>query len=104
MSYEVWGEPDDSDDLYSRISDAGGLVPEEVDDLRTLLQHVEFAPCPGSKSDAALILIDRMLNPPRYDAPEDPHVTWARHLLKDDLACLLNQSLVPTAPTSLTFD
>lgn len=75
-------EPDD--DGYRRpedLLDDGWLDEDTVNELRDLLKHVEWEPTPGSKSNAALVLIDHILNPPKADAPVDPSVTWAKLLL-----------------------
>ena len=79
MSYEAWGEPDDSPDLPE-----GCLDPDEAERLRDLFRYVSIPdPQPGDVSTAALIMIDHLLHhvetyPPK---PEEPHVTWARVLL-----------------------
>lgn len=93
MSYEAWGEPDD-DDLGERAGEAGYLDPDTVDQLRKLLNQVEMQTRPGNKSDAALVMIEHLLNPPQAiyfveggikEPIEDPNVTWAKILLKDVL-------------------
>ena len=77
-----WYEPDDPPELPD-----GWLSDDEVEEIRALLKHVELQHRPGNRSDAALILIDQIINPPRVgapgDPPEDPVVTWAKILLKD---------------------
>lgn len=80
MSYEVWGEPDDYPELPE-----GCISEDVVEEIRELLKHVEFHTRPGNRSDAALVLIEQHINPPKVGAPEDPSVTWAKHLLKDAL-------------------
>jgi hypothetical protein len=91
-------EPDD--DGYrtdeQRLED-GWISEDVVEEIRALLKLVDYPdpfPRPGSRSDAAMILIEQHINPPkvirdvstgayRPAMPEDPHVTWAKHLLKD---------------------
>lgn len=75
-----WYEPDDPIELPE-----GCISEDVVEEIRALLKHVEIETRPGNRSDAALILIEQHINPPRYDAPEDPTVTWAKALLKDVL-------------------
>jgi len=75
MSY--W-EPDDPPELPD-----GCLDVDTVEQLQDLLKHVDISTRPGNRSDAALVLIDNLINPPRHDAAEDPAVTWAKTLLKD---------------------
>lgn len=77
MSY--W-EPDDPPELPE-----GCISEDVVEEIRELLKYVNFDTRPGNKSDAALILINEHINPPKVGAVEDPHVTWAKHLLKDIL-------------------
>jgi hypothetical protein len=81
-------EPPD-DDGYRKVEDLlddGWISEDVVEEIRTLLKLVEYPetfPRPGSRSDAAMILIDLAINPAKVGAIEDPHVTWAKHLLKD---------------------
>lgn len=82
MSYEAWGEPDD-DNLGERASEAGYIDPDTADTLRELMKHVSWGNTPGDRSAAALTMIDHLLNPPRAGQPDDPHVLWAKTLLKD---------------------
>lgn len=73
-----WYEPDDPPELPE------GLIDEDcVEQIRALLKHVEFETRPGSKHDAALVLIDHIINPPSASAVEDPTITWAKTLMKD---------------------
>jgi hypothetical protein len=81
VSYEVWGEPDDGLELPEDWWDG-----DSVQQLRDLLRYVDMPDPPraGSKSDAALILLDHLLTPPRAtEKYEDPHVLWAKTLMKD---------------------
>lgn len=102
LGASMMDEPPD-DDGYRRVEDLledGWISEDVVEEIRALLALVEYPedfPRPGSRSDAAMVLIDQHINPPkvikewvqgggyRYlpAAPEDPHVTWAKHLLKD---------------------
>lgn len=85
MSYEVWGDDGAGDDSMTpeQALELGWISEDVVERIRALLKHVEFETRPGSKHDAALILIDHEINPPTADKPEDPTVTWAKHLMKD---------------------
>lgn len=76
MSY--W-EPDDGPELPE-----GWMSEDDVAELQALLKYIDYPdpfPRPGNKSDAALILLDHLLNPPLAAAPVDPHVVWAKTLL-----------------------
>lgn len=75
-----WLEPDDPIELPE-----GCISEDVVEEIRELLKHVEYSdpfPRPGNRSDAAMILIDQHINPPRVGAVEDPNVTWAKLLMK----------------------
>lgn len=90
---------DDYDDGYRSVDaliEAGWISEDVVEEIRELFKHVEYPesfPRPGSRSDAALVLIEQHINPPgmilnvatgeRRPVLEHPHVTWAKQLLKD---------------------
>jgi hypothetical protein len=79
MSYY---EPDDDYMTSEEAAEAGWIDPDTAADLVAYINQVEFHdPRPGSKSDAALIMIAMTLGQIPQD---DPHVMWARTLL--DLA------------------
>lgn len=83
MSYY---EDDDYDNTWGETAAENGWLSEDSVALcKELLRHVEFQTRPGNISDAALILLEHELNPPLAVAPEDPNVTWAKHLMKDIL-------------------
>lgn len=94
MSYY---EPDDDGSVFEAAYDAGFWSPDDIDELRALLKHYEYPdpfPRPGNRNDAILVLLDHKLNPKHavysvpngvVEPPEDPHVTWAKILLKDVL-------------------
>lgn len=92
-------EPDDDYRTPEQMLDAGWISEDVVERIRELLKQIEYPdpfPRPGSRSDAAMILIEQEINPPSWvqqpgasvgirmgPPPEDPNVTWAKHLLKD---------------------
>lgn len=76
---------DDYDDGYRKPEDLledGWLEGDTADEIRRLLRLVEFGPVPGSKSNAALVMIDYHLRTKDVDE-NDPTLVWARQLLKD---------------------
>jgi hypothetical protein len=81
VSWEAWGTPEDDVELPE-----GAISEDVVEKIRTLLEYIDYPeifPRPGNKSDAALILIEQEINPPRVGKVEDPMVTWAKTLMKD---------------------
>ncbi len=81
MSYY---EDDYDDSGDEQRLEAGWLTSETADTLRRLLNFVDMDVRPGNKSDAALILIEYELRTKDVDE-NDPHLVWARHLLKEHL-------------------
>lgn len=84
MSY--W-EPDDDGGSLEAAYEAGFWPPEDVAELRSIIELVDLKPTPGDRAMAALVLLDLKLNPltednrVRADQVEDPTVTWAKTLL-----------------------
>lgn len=80
MSY--W-EPDDPPELPD-----GWIDEDTVEQLKSMMRFVEFHedfPRPGNRHDAALVMLDHILNPPNANQPDDPIVMWAKVLMKDHL-------------------
>ncbi len=79
-----WDDGPDNYGTSELFLESGWLPAETADTLRTLLKFVDMDVRPGNKSDAALILIEYELATTIRDE-NDPHLVWARHLLKEHL-------------------
>lgn len=86
----MYGDDGPEDDYMTpeQACEAGWLTPDEAEELRALLKHVEWPADLTSPGVAALILIDTILNNPMHEAGSDAQrrYEWAkvklgRHIL-----------------------